>query len=242
MQVKRHISKKVSIFLLSVSALVLAAFTSAHADSISFTTSTPIPSTLTDWTSALTFQQFNPSLGTLTSVTLDLSSTMSTILTVTNVGSTLPSNGTAKTEVLIAVVDPSGIIGTLPTYTPYPIAPSNPQLNYLSTGFSYSNLAAGGTVTSGTLTGSSGNVSNSYTTPGLLAEFTGAGSISLPAGTLTYTTLSNSGGNTESSQVTYTGLTGTVIYTYTPVPLPSALLLLGPGLLGLVGIRRKYRA
>jgi len=241
MQVKRHMSKKVSIVLLGVSVLVLAAFSAAHADSISFTTSTPIASTLTDWTSSLTFQQFNPSLGTLTGVAIDLSSTLSTTLTVTNVG-TSQSNGSARTEILIAVVDPSGIIGTLPTYTPYPVQPSNPQLDYMSKGFSYSNLASGGQVTSGTLTGSATNVSNSYTTPGLLAEFTGAGSISLPAATLTYTDLSNSGGNTESAQVTYAGLTGTVTYLYTPVPLPSALLLFGPGLLGLVGLRRRYLA
>jgi hypothetical protein len=177
----------------------------------------------------------------LTGVAIDLSSTLSTTLTITNIG-TSQSSGTAKTEILIAVVDTNGIIGTLPTYTPYPVQPSNPQLDYLSQGFSYSNLAGGGQVTSGTLTGSTTNVSNSYTTPGLLAEFTGAGSISLPAGTLTYTDLANNGGNTESTQVTYAGLTGTVTYIYTTVPLPSALLLFGPGLLGLVGIRRRHRA
>ena len=237
---KRHISKRVSILLLSVSVLVIAAFTTAHADSISFTTSTPIAPTLTDWTSSLTFQQFNPSLGTLTGVTLDLSSSLSTTLTVINVDSTVPSKGSAKTEVLVSVVDPNGIIGNLPPYTPTNLA-SNPQLDYLSTGFSYSNLAAGTQVTSGLLSGT-GSSANTYTTPGLLAEFTGAGSIALPAGTQTYTDLANSGGNTESAQVTYAGLTGTVTYTYTPIPLPPALLLFGPGLLGLVGVRRRYRA
>jgi hypothetical protein len=243
MQTRHHASKKMSVLLLGLSVLLLTAFTAAHADTLTetFTTSTPIAPTLTDWTSSLAFQQFNPSLGTLQSVTLGLSSGLTTTLTVKNIGSTIPSNGNASTEVLVAVVDPSGIIGTLPTYTPFPVAPSNPQLDYMSGGFSYNSLAAGTQVTSGTLTGSESN-STTYTAAGLLAEFTGAGNILMPTGTLTYTNLSNSGGNTESSQVTYAHLTGTVTYTYTPVPVPSALLLLGPGLIGLVGLRKRYTA
>src|SRR6185369_14128553 len=69
-----------------------------------FTTTTPIPSTLTDWSSSLSFPQFNPALGTLTSVKLDLSGSLSTIITVNN-DSPSPSSGTVKTEVQFTVQD-----------------------------------------------------------------------------------------------------------------------------------------
>ncbi len=49
-----------------------------------FTTTTPIASTLTDWTSSLEFPQFNSALGTLTMVQIDLAGSMTTVLTVTD--------------------------------------------------------------------------------------------------------------------------------------------------------------
>lgn len=229
MKAKRHVAKKVSVLLLGISVLLLTAFTTAHADTISFTTSTPIPSTLTDWTGNLSFSQFNPSLGTLTSVELQLSSGLTTTLTVTNNGDSL-SNGNVKTELQVTVLDPGNHIS------------ATPQIDTLSPSYVYS-LAAGGSVTSGLLT-KTGTGDNTYTLASLLAEFTGVGNISLAASTFTQTLLANSGGNTGSSQVTNASLTGEVIYTYTPapVPLPSAILLLGPGLVGLVGLRKRYLA
>jgi hypothetical protein len=230
MKTKHHASKKVSVLLLGLSALVFTAFTSAHADLISgpFTTTTPIASTLTDWNGTLSFQQFNPSLGTLTSVELDLSSTLTTTLTVTNNSPTSSSYGNAKTDMYVSVKGPLN---------------DAPQLEVLSQGFTYgtllNQLGAGDSVVSGLLT-KSGTSSNIYTLSSVLSAFTGTGSISLPASTATYTDIAVTGGNTFSSQVTNANLTGTVTYTYTPVPLPSALLLLGPGLLSLVGIKRRF--
>jgi hypothetical protein len=94
-----------------------------------FTTTTPIPSTLTDWTSSLSFAKFNSALGTLTMVQLDLNGSMSTIITVTN-NSPEASAGLAKTECQFTVQDGGNNLIV-------------PQLDLMSTFFNYS-LPAGG--------------------------------------------------------------------------------------------------
>ena len=198
-----------------------------RADSISgpFTTSTPIPSTLTDWSNTLSFPKFNSALGTLDKVQLDLSGGFTTTLTITN-ESDSASNGTAKTEVQLSVQDAGLNLST-------------PQLDLLSSPFSYS-LGAGGSVSSGLLT-QTGTSSDQYTLSAILAEFNGPGTISLAASTFTQTDLSNTGGNTAASQVTNASLTGSVTYYYAAVPEPSTFALLGAGAIGLLGIAWRRR-
>ena len=58
--------------VLVLAVICLGVASPVWAATISYTTSTPIPSSTTDWTSSLTFQQFDPSLGTLTKVDLSL--------------------------------------------------------------------------------------------------------------------------------------------------------------------------
>ena len=188
-----------------------------------FTTSTPIPSTLTDWSGSLAFPQFNSALGTLNSVELDLSATFTTTLTVSN-SSPDGSSGTVKTEVQFTVQD---IGGNLVPHVPDVVGPD----------FAYS-LGAGGNATSGLLS-KSGSDSETYTLSAILTEFTGGGSIVLPASTFTQTLLANTGGNTSASQITDGSLTGDVIYNYTAVPEPSTIGLVVVGLLGVLGIRRR---
>jgi hypothetical protein len=208
-----------------IAAVVLAACaTSAPANTEIFTTSTPIASSLTDWSSTLAFAQFDPSLGTLTSVELNLSSTLSTTLTVTNEAGSA-SSGTANTEVEVTVQDFGNNL-TAP-------------FNVFSPGFSYS-LGAGAGTSSGLLTGN--NVSDlTYTLGTILTEFTGGGNISLNASTFTQPLLANTGGNTAASQVTDASLTGTVTYTYEAVPEPSTFGLLALGLGALPILRRRQR-
>jgi hypothetical protein len=215
MRAKYHAAKNISILLLSVCVFVLTAFTTAHADSIGYTTSAPISSTLTDWSGTLSFQQFNPSFGTLTGVELILNSSLNTTLTVTNSGLST-SNGKVTTTSIITVAD-SGALFSQYIVATWPL--SNPLVP--TTGLVYT-LSAGGSSTSGPFS-TTGTSDSSYTLASLLAEFTGSSSISLAASTYTQTNLSNNGGNTTASQVTHAGLTGEVIYTYTAVPLPSAL-------------------
>ncbi len=190
-----------------------------------FITYSPIASTLTDWTSSLGFQQFNSSLGTLTSVEIDLSSSFTTTINVMN-NSESGSSGTAQTEVQLTVQDAGLNLNA-------------PELDLVGPTFSYS-LGAGGNATSGLLS-KSGMDDETYNTAPILAEFTGAGNITLNAYTFTQTLLANTGGNTSASQVTDAGLTGQVIYTFTPAPEPStfALLALGLGVLPFLRRRRQ---
>jgi hypothetical protein len=232
MKGKHRAAGKASVLFLSFSVLVLMAFTTAHAATLteSFTTSTPISSsTPTDWSNYLSFAQFNPALGTLTSVELDLSASMGTYITVENFGAA-PSSGTASTQIAVHVEDPGNYLA------------SATQMTYYSAGFGFSGLTQYNTAASGLLTGT-GTSSNVYTLAGLLAEFTGAGAISLTASTNTSTNLNYTGGFAAANQATNAGLTGDVVYTYNaPVPLPSALILMGPGLFGLVGLRRRFKS
>jgi hypothetical protein len=179
-----------------------------------FTTTTPITSTLTDWAGSLQFQKFNSALGTLTMVQIDLTGSMTTVLTVIN-GSPTSSTGNAKTELQITVQDSGGNLNI-------------PEIDLLSSAFAYHNLGGGESLTSGTLT-KSGSSSDQYTNAALLAEFTGPGTIALSAGTFTQTLIANTGGNTSASQVTSAQLTGTVTYFYEQVPEPATMLLLGLG-------------
>ncbi|MGB7581644.1 MAG: choice-of-anchor E domain-containing protein [Sedimentisphaerales bacterium] len=179
-----------------------------------FTTTTPIASTLTDWSSSLQFQQFNSALGNLTMVQIDLAGSMTTVLTITNGDSTLPSSGDAKTELQMTVQDSGGNLNV-------------PEMDFFSPAFAYSNLGAGQSVMSGNLTKNSSS-SDQYTAAAVLAEFTGPGTIVLPASTFTQTWLTNTGGETSTTQVTSAQLTGTVTYFY-EVPEPATMLLLGLG-------------
>jgi hypothetical protein len=213
-------TKRLFVF---VALAVLAAGVPAMATTVSYTTSTPVTSVLTDWSpvKTLAFQQFNTSLGTLNSVTIALSGSLSTVVTVTN-NSGSPSNGHANTHLQMTVQDAGlNLINT-------------PQIDMYSPAFNYTNLT--GSLTSGTLT-KTGSSSDTYSITAILNEFKGIGTTSLNASTFTETTLSNTGGNTAASQVTYASLTGTVTYDYNPVPEPATITLLCTGVLAL--LRRK---
>lgn len=192
-------------------------------------TTTPVPSTLTDWSSSLTFPQFNPALGTLDSVTLALQSGLVTTLTVENTGGAT-SSGTVRTELVLTPTDP---LNQIPAGDPLTVDYMTPKQSFT--------LAGGQGITLPQMS-ASGNSANTYTAGLILSEFTGNGSINLGLSTVTYTLLSYNGGNSYSSQVTTADATGSVTYDYTAaVPEPSTYLagLSALGMLGLVGWRKR---
>jgi hypothetical protein len=196
----------------------------APAALVSYTTSTPIPSTLTDWSGSLLFQQFDASLGTLNSVTIRLDTGFGTTLTVQN-NSPRGSSGSVRTEFMLTPSDARFLGSALDIMTP-------------SQGYV---LGAGGTLAMPemNLTGSS---VVAYNAAGILADFTGSGDFAIDLSTLTQTVLTSTGGNTAASQVTDAFATGTVTYEYfSAVPEPAAYgLFAGVGLLGLLIISRRH--
>jgi hypothetical protein len=198
---------------------------------------------LTDWAAiySLQFQKFNIPNATLTDMELRLTGGMETIITVKNTGATPVILGRAKTELMMGVQDP---LNLLPD-------PYGGQLNMsLPTGLGYTfatpalPLAPGQTKVSPLYSGTQ-NIFMNSNDPAMLAQFSGAGNIDLPAYSLTMSWTSFSGGNIETSQTTKGSLTGEITYTYTQsltLPEPSSILFAIFGFLGIAALGRKFRS
>lgn len=207
--------------ILPISSMLVIYATSASAALTSgpFSTTTPISSTLTDWSNTLAFPKFDPSLGTLISADFTFNSGLSTVLTVTNTGP-VTTTGNARTEVIITV-DGVEVMDYF-----------SPKQNFSVPVSSSQTLASATATGSGTLT---------YNTPGVLSPFIGVGSFTLPASTDTATTVTTTAGNSTAAQVTSATLSGTVIYTYEAIPEPTAVLSTAMLLSGGLLLRRRSR-
>ena len=226
--------------ILALSALALGLLASAaQADIV--TQHYTATSTLTDWSKTATFGKFDTGLGTLISVSFTLDTSIATTLTVTNTSGS-SSSGSVRTEVFVALNDPSNNFGF---YVPTP--PGDVVGNSVSdllTGTQSYSLTAGQSKTLTQKTATS-NATYDYFDGATLTEFSGPGSIDLTLNTFTTTLLSNSGGNTNSSQVTNASGLITLVYTYDVTAIPEpATYAAGFGVIALLGamvIRRRQK-
>lgn len=204
-----------------LSMLLLSA--SANAATIGpIFTSTPIAATQTDWSRTLNFPQFNPNLGTLNSVTLRFSGSLSSSITVTKVtGST--ASGNLLVDVGYSIQNSGSNLVYPGLYIPHTLI-----------GF---NIGAGETQTTKTAMGSNTKF-DSYTSLPVLTAFTGSGDITLSAAAEFHVLVAPTipGGMVTTSNVTSASLTGSVTYDYT-VPEPTAWVLGLLAGLGAVGAR-----
>src|SRR5208283_3392221 len=206
---------------LVATSIILAAdaTVSLAQSSVSYPTSTPIANnTPTDWgnTTPLTldFEQFNPSLGTLNSVELDLSVSASTFITIVNRSEFSSTGGTASTVLDVNVQDSGDNLAS-----PFDVLR---QAFTFGGGIGGTGVGIGATLRSGPMPlTASGSSDITYTSPAILGEFTGNGTYDLQASTFTLTEMIYGNGNVSVTQTTDAGLTGEVIYFYTAIPEPA---------------------
>ncbi|HEX9047135.1 MAG TPA: PEP-CTERM sorting domain-containing protein [Verrucomicrobiae bacterium] len=222
-------------------AATIALGLAAKADTQQFTTSYQ---NTTDWSHVLQLQQFDPSLGTLTGVSIQFIGSTLTSGTVTNTSAVTYQNGsTCYSESLFelgnSALDNAIIaqIGNANGITANSILDLYRQTSLagLAPGqvLTINNLSATGPV--GNQTATFNNASSVWN------SFIGTGNFSLDGSTFTSsTTTIVPGGNDVGISLSGTAnLQSIVTYTYTPVPEPSTMAMAVAGGLGLLFLRRR---
>lgn len=228
-----------SILSIFVAGLVIPALTGVARADFTPTQTASIPLTQTNWDSTtpsvagvdpLTFQQFNAAqysqnglTAVLTSVQLTLNYTFDNTLTM------------RFDNVSTITVTASGTMGlTLPGGTN--LLPTTPTFTHSETLSATPSDVFSKYVTLPLTPPATGTVNGTYTDSATLSQFTGTGTISLPAFANATSSFTSSSGNGYGSSVTYASATVGIVYFYTLAPEPSSFVLMGLGVVGLVAV------
>jgi hypothetical protein len=177
---------------------VLSVGSKAHADTI--TQNISYGPTSTDWSHVFTFNQFNPHLGTLNSITWDATLNMNTGGTVTNT-STRTQQFMLTVQMFVDLQSPPHVGGDI----------------MASATVSQSYLLGSGTASAFGQFSTSGNGGVTLTaTPGNLAPYIGHSKMPINAFTLTDEVLQGGGGNIASAITTTGAVHGSLVYDFTP--------------------------
>jgi hypothetical protein len=213
------------VAMVAVIALCGVGTAQASGWTTNITTSTPIGSTLTDWTQSFSFPKYQTAWsggGTLTQIDFTVSSSLDTYFSITNSSPAISTGILVKTEITISIKDPSLLLA---------FTNLNPWVDSILPSTSFGWILAPGAITNlGTYTSTASGIIKTYTDAGVMSEFTGIGSILLPANAHAETLESYAGGNVDIAQITHASLTGSITYWATTIPEPSTVLLVGLGL------------
>jgi hypothetical protein len=194
-----------------------------------------------DWSSTnlnktIAVDQFDPTLGTLQSVKFTLEGDLQgTYRFQNNSPSDIYAYWAQKGDVSITYGTTISLLASVSNPTPWPTFQYFVQ-NYETIGNKVGPVAPSGQITGPTIQISQTQI---YTFTSGLSPFVGSGS--LPFGFVANSALMYvvEGGNYVSNFSTNAKGVITADYTYQPVPIPAGLWLLGSGLVGLIGIRRR---
>jgi hypothetical protein len=228
------------VALLGCAIVLTCGLTAAASEITSPSQTDSVPLTPTDWgpgnfspsVNPLPFAKFDPSLGTLKSINISLSSTFTQDVSMDFSSPAIITVTGDQNQVTLKRPDLSAIINA-------PVPP------YVATQ-SYSGLMFPHTITMPTNTSNNSVPPVTLTSAADLALFTQSGPgdllIGLPVTARAHSSFTSSTGNGFGSVATKASATINVSYTYESTPEPSTLLVLGLGTAGLAYAQRRRRS